>query len=94
MRKKTFGDNPLETLTGPLAKGRSPWDAAHPPVSYRLIPPEVHQRVLQVASQEGVPVGQVVAYALLYWLERYERGEAPLPIRESATAKREVALGT
>ncbi|MBM3189690.1 MAG: hypothetical protein FJZ90_13315 [Chloroflexi bacterium] len=93
MPKKTFGDNPLETLTGSLAKGYSPWDAAHPPVSYRL-PKEIHRQAKQVAAQEGVPVSQLVAYILADWLRRYERGEVSLPVREVALARKEVDLGT
>jgi Arc/MetJ-type ribon-helix-helix transcriptional regulator len=91
-KTKTFGDNPLDNITNVPKNGRSPWDAAHPPVSYRL-PKEIHRQAKQVADREGVPVSQLVAYALRDWLRRYERGEASLPVKEVTLARKEVDLG-
>lgn len=90
MSKKTkLGDNPLDTLTGgQVAAVRSA--ERYPPVSYRL-PPDIAAEIRAIAKKEGVEVGQVAAYALASFCARYRDGE-PLPVREIATARREVDI--
>ena len=81
-KKKTLGDNPLDTLIGRSPASEQPAGDRHKqkPTSFRL-PEDVVAEIRTIAEQQGVEVSQVVAYALASFCKRYRDGE-PLPMRE------------
>jgi hypothetical protein len=92
--KGKMGDNPLsvlDVLGGVPTSPASSWDRRHRVTGYRL-PPEIAEKVRDVAAREGVPISQVASYALADWLKRYEQGQAKLPTREVVTTGRAVIM--
>jgi len=60
------------------AKRKRTWERDHPVVAYRGIPPEVQRRLLKLAEERGLPVGEVAGKLLEAGLTLFDRGELPL----------------
>ena len=58
-------------------KTRRPWEEKHRPFihTYRNIPPELHQEILDIANQLNVSTGEVMRALAEYGLNAYKNGE-------------------
>ena len=66
-------------------KIRRPWEEKHRPFihTYRNIPPELHQEILDIANQLNVSTGEVMRALAEYGLEAYKNGDLvldPVPV--------------
>jgi hypothetical protein len=61
------------------------WDREHNYLvaTYRGIPRELHQRIVEIAKKKGVPVGEVARSFLEYALEAYQNGDLELTAQPS-----------
>jgi hypothetical protein len=71
-------------------KTRRPWDEKHRPFihTYRNIPPELHQEILDIAKQLNVSAGEVMRALAEYGLAAYKNGDLilePVPVIEKKT---------
>jgi len=90
-RKSKTGENPLQTLTGKVAAGPSPFEQKYPTASYRL-PPKIAAAIKSIAEEEGLQVGQVAAFALSHFVGLYRSGELKIPVREDAAVRKTVVI--
>ena len=71
-------------------KTRRPWEEKHRPFihTYRNIPPELHQEILDIANQLKVSAGEVMRAFAEYGLDAYKKGDLlldPVPVIEKKT---------
>jgi len=60
------------------AKRNRSWERKNPAVAYRGIPPKVQERILTIAKEHSVPVGELAGRLLEAGLTLFDRGELPL----------------
>ena len=71
-------------------KSSRPWEEKHRPFihTYRNIPPELHQEILDIANQLKVSAGEVMRAFAEYGLDAYKKGDLlldPVPVIEKKT---------